>query len=116
MSAHSFESRGPSAAGAEDRHEHTVDDSRDLYAVANEAVVDTRVPAAESCADQANEAVDSLVPGGSFLLVADHDPRAIHYMLQAERPGSTTWDLLEDGPQRWQARIGKVTPQPRPAG
>ena len=76
-----------------------------------ENVVDTRVPGAGSCASLANAAVDALAPGGSFVLIADHDPRGIRYMLQAERPGSTTWQVLEDGPERWQARIG-LAPQP----
>jgi len=82
-----------------------------LLARDGESVVDTRVPAAGSCASMANDAVDALAPGGSFVLVADHDPRGIRYMLQAERPGSTTWQVLEDGPERWQARIG-LAPQP----
>ncbi len=78
-----------------------------LQARPTEEVIDTRVNA-DSCANLATRAVDGLAGGGSFLLVADHDPRGIHYMLDAERPGSTTWQLLEDGPQRWQVRIGKV--------
>lgn len=76
-----------------------------------ESVVDTRRPAADSCASLANQAVDALGPDESFLLVADHDPRGIHYMLDAERPGATTWEVLEDGPRRWQARIARIEPR-----
>ena len=76
-----------------------------LNARDGERVVDTRLPDVGSCASLANAAVDALAPGGSFVLVADHDPRGIRYMLQAERPGGTTWEELEDGPERWQARI-----------
>jgi uncharacterized protein (DUF2249 family) len=73
-----------------------------------EQVVDTRVNAAGSCAQLATEAVESLAVGGSFVLVADHDPRGIDYMLRAERPGATSWDVLEDGPERWQVRIRRI--------
>lgn len=72
-----------------------------------ETLVDTRLPSTSSCDMLANEAVDGLADGASFVLVADHDPRGIKYMLQAERPGSTTWEVLEDGPTRWQVRISR---------
>jgi uncharacterized protein (DUF2249 family) len=74
----------------------------------DELVVDTRKHAAGSCASLATETVDSLAAGGSFVLISDHDPRGLHYMLDAERPGAASWQLLEDGPQRWQVRISKL--------
>lgn len=83
-------------------------DTADIAAHTGEQVVDTRVPEAGSCANLATAAVDSLGVGASFVLVADHDPRGINYMLLAERPGSTSWNVLEDGPERWQVRIGKT--------
>jgi len=67
-------------------------------------VVDTR-GAADSCADLTNRAVDALVPGGSFVLVADHDPIALRYMLDAERPGAVDWEPVENGPRTWQVRV-----------
>ncbi len=73
-----------------------------------EPVVDTRIDTSTSCAALANDAADSLTPGGSFLLVADHDPIGIGLMFRAERPGQTTWDVLEAGPERWQVRIGRA--------
>ncbi|TAM93633.1 MAG: DUF2249 domain-containing protein [Jatrophihabitans sp.] len=73
-----------------------------------EQVVDTREPGAASCAMLTNDAVDALGVGASFLLVADHDPIALRFMLDAERPGSTRWQPVEDGPQRWQVRITRV--------
>lgn len=79
-----------------------------IAARAGEEVVDTRVDESSSCASLATGAVDSLSAGGSFVLVADHDPRGIDYMLRAERPGATSWEVLEDGPARWQVRITKA--------
>jgi uncharacterized protein (DUF2249 family) len=104
------------AAGAGHPGERTTDDANELLAKTGEPVVDTRVHAAGSCANMASQSVDGLAVGGSFVLVADHDPRGIHYMLQAERPGSTSWQVLEDGPDRWQVRIAKVAAVPAPAG
>lgn len=96
------------AAGAVHPGSHTTDNARDLLALTGEPVVDTRVHAAGSCASMATESVDALALGGSFVLVADHDPRGIRYMLEAERPGSTSWEPLEEGPERWQVRIGRL--------
>lgn len=78
-----------------------------LGARPDEQVLDARVRVGMSCAELTNQAVDALAPGASFVLVADHDPVGLHYMLDAERPGGTTWESLESGPERWQARIAK---------
>ena len=104
------------AAGAVHPGSHPTDDARDLLALTGEPVVDTRVHAAGSCASMATQSVDALATGGSFVLVADHDPRGIRYMLEAERPGSTSWEPLEDGPERWQVRIARVAAGTAPAG
>lgn len=88
-----------------------MDSTPDIASIAahdGEQVVDTRTPTAGSCAQLATDAVDALTDGDSFVLVADHDPRGIDYMLRAERPGATSWDVLEDGPERWQVRIGRT--------
>lgn len=80
-----------------------------IAAHSGEQVVDTRIHEGGSCASLATTAVDGLAVGASFVLVADHDPRGINYMLRAERPGATSWDVLEDGPERWQVRIGRTS-------
>ena len=74
-----------------------------------EQVIDTRIESAGSCAQLAADAVDALPQGASFVLVSDHDPRGIDYMLRAERPGATSWEVLEDGPERWLVRIARTT-------
>ncbi|HEY9484987.1 MAG TPA: DUF2249 domain-containing protein [Micromonosporaceae bacterium] len=73
-----------------------------------EQVVDTRAPDADSCVNLTNRAVDALAPGASFVLVADHDPIGLCYMLDAERPGAITWQPLEQGSATWRVRITKV--------
>ena len=73
-----------------------------------EQVVDTRVPDADSCVNLTNAAVETLAPGSSFVLVADHDPVGLCYMLDAERPGTVTWEPLEQGPTTWRVRFTRV--------
>lgn len=51
---------------------------------------------------------DRLHPGEAFVLVNDHDPKPLHYAFLYERPGRFTWDYLEQGPEIWRVRIGKV--------
>ena len=73
-----------------------------------EQTVDARVRGEMSCADMAMGAFDALADHASFVLVADHDPRGIRYMLQAERPGASGWQDLESGPDLWRARITRT--------
>ncbi|WP_417564006.1 DUF2249 domain-containing protein [Microbacterium sp.] len=73
-----------------------------------EQVVDARVRGGMSCADMAMGAFDGLAAETSFVLVADHDPVGIRYMLQAERPGASGWEELESGPELWRARVSRT--------
>ncbi|HUW38157.1 MAG TPA: DUF2249 domain-containing protein [Rhodocyclaceae bacterium] len=50
----------------------------------------------------------NLVPGNSFVLVNDHDPKPLYYQFDAEHPGEFTWDYLESGPETWRVRIGRT--------
>lgn len=51
---------------------------------------------------------DKLDAGAGFILVNDHDPKPLYHQLSAEQPGTFTWDYLEQGPQVWRVRIGRV--------
>ena len=51
---------------------------------------------------------DDLAAGESFELVNDHDPKPLYYQFQAERPGLLAWEYLEEGPEVWRVRIGRV--------
>lgn len=49
-----------------------------------------------------------LRPGESFVLVNDHDPKPLFYQFNAEHAGAFSWDYLEEGPEVWRVRIGRV--------
>ncbi len=57
------------------------------------------------------ETYDGLRPGGSFVLVNDHDPKPLYYQFAYERAGAFTWTYEEQGPQVWRVRIGKTDVQ-----
>jgi uncharacterized protein (DUF2249 family) len=52
----------------------------------------------------------NLKPGESFVLVNDHDPKPLYYQFQAEHTGQFSWNYLEQGPDVWRVRIGRITP------
>jgi uncharacterized protein (DUF2249 family) len=51
------------------------------------------------------EMVEQLAPGAAFVLVNDHDPKPLHYQLDAEYPGQFSWTYLEQGPDTWRVEI-----------
>ena len=54
------------------------------------------------------ETFEALAPDGGFILINDHDPKPLYYQFAAERAGTFSWDYLEQGPERWRVRIGRV--------
>lgn len=50
----------------------------------------------------------ALAPGSAYVLVNDHDPKPLWYQFDAEHNGEFSWDTLEDGPEVWRVRIGRV--------
>jgi uncharacterized protein (DUF2249 family) len=50
----------------------------------------------------------SLEAGTAFVLVNDHDPKPLYYQLAAENAGEFSWDYLEEGPEVWRVRIGRL--------
>jgi uncharacterized protein (DUF2249 family) len=50
----------------------------------------------------------ALEPGTAYVLVNDHDPKPLWYQFDAEHNGEFTWDALEEGPEVWRVRIGRV--------
>jgi uncharacterized protein (DUF2249 family) len=53
-------------------------------------------------------AFEHLQPGEAFVLVNDHDPKPLFYQFKFEREGQFSWDYLEQGPEAWRVRIGKI--------
>lgn len=54
---------------------------------------------------------DSLLPGESFVIHNDHDPKPLYYQLVGERGPSFTWEYLENGPEYWKVKIHKIIPE-----
>jgi uncharacterized protein (DUF2249 family) len=49
-----------------------------------------------------------LNPSEAMLLINDHDPVPLRFQFQSMHPGQFTWEYVEQGPQRFQVKIGKV--------
>ncbi|TLS50665.1 DUF2249 domain-containing protein [Paenibacillus antri] len=54
------------------------------------------------------EAFDALGGGEAMLLVNDHDPVPLFYQFQATRGDTFTWEYVEQGPELFRVKIGKV--------
>lgn len=52
--------------------------------------------------------IAALKPGESLVIHNDHDPKPLYFQLQHTHGGSVSWEYLEQGPQWWKVRIGKV--------
>jgi uncharacterized protein (DUF2249 family)/quercetin dioxygenase-like cupin family protein len=57
---------------------------------------------------------DALAVGESFVLVNDHDPKHLREELDTDHPGGYRWDYLDNGPDAWRIRIGKLASTPLP--
>jgi regulator of cell morphogenesis and NO signaling len=51
---------------------------------------------------------DDLSEGEEFIILNDHDPKPLYYQLLGERGNIFVWEYLEQGPDQWRVRIGKV--------
>lgn len=54
------------------------------------------------------DAFDQLSSGEAFLLVNDHDPKPLYYQFMHERTNQFEWDYVEQGPDVWKVRVGKL--------
>lgn len=50
-----------------------------------------------------------LQPGGSFVLVNNHDPKHLRREFAATYPGHYRWDYLDSGPEQWRIRINRTS-------
>ena len=54
------------------------------------------------------ESFTDLPLGESYVLVNDHDPKPLRYQFEAENVGEFSWEYLEEGPEVWRVRIGRI--------
>ena len=50
---------------------------------------------------------DETLPGESFIIHNDHDPKPVYYQLLGERGDIFTWEYLQQGPDFWDIRVTK---------
>ena len=53
---------------------------------------------------------ETLQPGEALELVNDHDPFPLRNQFTFTKRGQFSWDYLQQGPELWRVRIGKVAP------
>jgi uncharacterized protein (DUF2249 family) len=49
----------------------------------------------------------ALTVGETFTIINDHDPKPLHYQLEAEYPGQFSWTYLEQGPDVWRVQLAR---------
>ncbi|MDX5420065.1 MAG: DUF2249 domain-containing protein [Hymenobacteraceae bacterium] len=54
---------------------------------------------------------DNLNGGEAFVIHNDHDPKPLYYQLLGERGNTFTWEYLLQGPESWEVKISKLTPE-----
>ena len=52
--------------------------------------------------------LDQLRPGGTFVILNDHDPKPLRYQTEALWPGRYEWSYLEAGPLLWRVAITRA--------
>ena len=52
--------------------------------------------------------LDQLRPGGTFVILNDHDPKPLRYQTEALWPGRYEWSYLEAGPLHWRVAITRA--------
>lgn len=55
------------------------------------------------------ETYNGLADGDAFVLINDHDPKPLYYQFEAEHTGRFSWKYLEEGPETWRVRVGRVS-------
>lgn len=75
---------------------------------AQEGDLDVRPLAPAQRHERIFAAVAALLPGESFVLTNDHDPKPLRYQLDAEEPGQIEWTYLAEGPDVWRVRLTRA--------
>lgn len=69
----------------------------------------------EECHERVFAGLNEIETGGTALVIADHDTKAVFYMYQSERPYSLDWQYVETGPDVWKIRVRKEEARPETA-
>ncbi len=48
---------------------------------------------------------ETLAPGLAMEIINDHDPKPLHYQLEAEYSGQFDWQYIAEGPEIWRVRL-----------
>jgi uncharacterized protein (DUF2249 family) len=75
---------------------------------AAEPVLDVRTEIPRRRHELIFESFADLAPGSAYVLVNDHDPKPLRYQFEAENAGEFSWEYLEEGPEVWRVRIGRI--------
>lgn len=54
---------------------------------------------------------EGLIPGEALELINDHDPFPLRNQFNMMKPGQFSWDYLQEGPDLWRVRIGRLEKQ-----
>lgn len=73
-----------------------------------QATIDVRQIPPRERHPQIFDTFGKLKQGEALLLVNDHDPKPLYYQFQAEHKNRFSWEYLEQGPDVWKVRIGRV--------
>lgn len=74
----------------------------------NDRVLDVREEIPRRRHELIFESFVDLPVGDAYVLVNDHDPKPLRYQFEAENAGEFTWEYLEEGPEVWRVRIGRL--------
>jgi uncharacterized protein (DUF2249 family) len=88
----------------------TVPSHEEIIMPAEDRILDVRTEIPRRRHELIFEEFGRLPSGSAYVLVNDHDPKPLRYQLEAENAGEFSWAYLEEGPEVWRVRIGRVAP------
>lgn len=80
----------------------------------NDRILDVRAEAPKRRHELIFETFGTLPVNDGYVLVNDHDPKPLKYQFEAENAGEFSWEYLEQGPEVWRVRIGRIAAAPQP--
>lgn len=98
-------------AGSEAESAHSEQDRQHKKGTtmpAEERILDVRTEIPKRRHELIFESFGDLPVGEAYVLVNDHDPKPLRYQFEAENPDEFSWEYLEQGPEVWRVRIGRI--------